>query len=206
LEIPVEISLVSRDHPDESVLEEYVFGRLSDPKASVLEEHILICPRCQEALAETDEYIRLVKFAASRPLETPRVRGGKRPVVTAAGVLAAACIAVVSWFKPHAPPVSVALAAATPVPVTLVSLRGGAAVSANQPAAGHPLDLSIFAGDVPPAAQYGLTGESIWSGPASRSPGRVWLASAVKHCLHLQIEAGFAHAFDDAPPNGADFF
>lgn len=168
MEIPVEISLVSRDHPDESVLEEYAFGRLNEPKASALEEHILICGRCQEALAETDDYIRLVKFAASQPLKIPRFRGGKRPALTATGVLAAACIAVLSGFKPHSPPVS----------VTLVSSRGRATASANQAAAGHPLDLSIFDDDVPPADQYGLemvtaTGESIWSGPASAGNGRL---------------------------------
>ena len=56
--MPVEISFVSLDHPDESVLEEYVFGRLSEPKTALLEEHILICGRCRTALAEVDEYIR----------------------------------------------------------------------------------------------------------------------------------------------------
>jgi hypothetical protein len=166
LEIPVEISFVSRDHPDEIVLEEYVFGRLSDAKTAVLEEHLLICAPCQVALTQTDEYIRLMKFAASHPIEKSRFRGGSRPAITAAGVLAAACIAFLGWLKPHPPPVS----------VPLVSVRGGAAVSVNQAAAGHPLDLSISAADVPPAPQYGLemvtsTGESVWSGPASAGNG-----------------------------------
>jgi anti-sigma factor RsiW len=168
LEIPVEISHVSRDHPDENTLEDYVFGRLSEPKTAVLEEHILICERCQAALEQTDEYIRLMKFAASHPLEIPRLRGSKRPALTTAGILAAACIAVFSWFRPHA----------TPVSVTLVSSRGGAAASANQAAAGHPLELSISAADVPPAAEYDLemvtsAGESIWSGPASSRNGKL---------------------------------
>ncbi len=164
----MEISLVSRDHPDESVLEEYVFGRLTEPRTAALEEHILICPRCQAALVQTDEYIRLMKFAASVPLETSRFQGGKRPAIAAAGILAA-CIALFSWFKPHPPPVS----------VTLVSHRGGPSASTNQAAAGHPLDLSISATDVPPAAGYGLemvtsTGEPIWSGPANAENGKLF--------------------------------
>jgi anti-sigma factor RsiW len=168
LEIPVEISLVSLDHPDENVLEEYAFGRLSDAKAAVLEEHMLVCGRCRTALARTDEYIRLMKFALSRPLEIPRPRNGRRPVLASVGALAAACIAVVAWVRPHAQPAS----------VTLASFRGGGGLSVNQAAAGHPLDLSISAADVPPAAHYRLEvvtsmGESIWSGPASAGDGRL---------------------------------
>ena len=155
----MEISFVSLDHPDESVLEEYVFGRLSEPKTAVLEEHILICGRCRTALAEVDEYIRLMKFGTSLSLETPRRRSGKRVVVAASGVLAAACIAVLTWFKPHPP------AAA----VTLVSVRGGAGTPVIRVEAGRPLELSIPAAEVPPAPQYRLevvtsTGESVWSG------------------------------------------
>jgi anti-sigma factor RsiW len=166
LEILVEISFVSLDHPDESVLEEYVFGRLSDAKTAVLEEHILICGRCQAALAEVDEYIHLMKFAASRPLESPRRRSGTRAAIAAGGILAAT--AVLTWHEPHASPAS----------VTLASFRGGAGVPVNQTAAGHPLDLSISTADVPYAAQYRLevvtsTGESIWSGPASAGNGRL---------------------------------
>lgn len=66
----MEISLAFRDHPGENVLEEYAFGRLDDAKEAVLEQHILVCVRCQSALAAVDEYIRLMKFAAARLLET----------------------------------------------------------------------------------------------------------------------------------------
>lgn len=164
MEIPVEISLVSLDHPDESVLEEYVFGRLSDAKVEVLEEHILVCARCQAALAQTDDYIRLMKLAMSRPLKIPRTR----PVLASAGALAATCIAILTWHPSHGSPASVAFA----------SFRGGAGVSVNQAAAGQPLDLSVPATDIPPAPQYRLevatsTGESIWSGPASAADGRL---------------------------------
>jgi hypothetical protein len=159
LEIPVENRLISRDHPDESVLEEYVFGRLGDPKVAILEEHVLICPRCQAALAQLDEYIRLMKFATSRPEEIPPRRSGKRAAAAAGGALIAAVIALFTWFKPHPPPAG----------VTLVSVRRAAGAPAILPAAGHPLDLSIPAANVPPALKYRLevvaaTGESVRSG------------------------------------------
>lgn len=166
----MEISLVFRDHPDENVLEEYAFGRLSDAKAVVLEEHILVCAHCRAALAQTDDYIRLMKFAVSRPLEIPRTGNSRRSALALAALLAAACIAAVAWVKPHAQPASVALA----------SFRGGATgASVNQVAAGHPLDLSISGADVSPAANYRLEvvtsmGDSVWSGPASAGDGRLF--------------------------------
>ncbi len=137
---------------------------LSGAKAEVLEEHILVCERCQAALAQTDEYIRLMKFAMSRPLKVPR----NRPVLATAGALAATCIAVLTWHPSHGWPASAVFA----------SFHGRAGVAVNQAAAGQPLDLSIPATNIPPAAQYRLevatsTGESIWSGPARAADGRL---------------------------------
>jgi hypothetical protein len=179
LEMPVEISLVFRDHPDENVLEEYAFGRLDDARAAVLEEHILVCEHCQSALAETDDYIRLMKFAATRPSEIPPRRRGQRAAM-AAGVLTAASVAAFVPLKPHPPP----------APATLASFDGGtpdrggtprlpaAEVLVNQAAVGHPLELSISTADVPRAAEYRLevvtsTGKSIWNGRASPGNGRL---------------------------------
>lgn len=42
--------------------EEYALGVQSEE----MEEHVLICPACQELLAEADEYIRVAKAALSR--------------------------------------------------------------------------------------------------------------------------------------------
>ncbi|MEO8049325.1 MAG: hypothetical protein ABI833_02825 [Acidobacteriota bacterium] len=43
-------------HATEEILEEYSFGRISEPQLGRLEEHLLICPECQSALADIDEY------------------------------------------------------------------------------------------------------------------------------------------------------
>jgi anti-sigma factor RsiW len=53
-------------HVSEDVLETYAMGKLSDEDCAPLEEHLLLCCICQRRLAQTDEYIRVVKAAASR--------------------------------------------------------------------------------------------------------------------------------------------
>src|ERR1035438_9554963 len=105
MEIPVEISLVSLDHLDENVLEEYVFGRLSNAKSAVVEEHLLICPHCQTSLAETDEYIRLMKYAAARqpdarPILIPRPTPVPPPAPAAKLVQPIAVRQPQTWYRP----------------------------------------------------------------------------------------------------------
>ena len=52
-------------HISEEVLEEYALGMQSNQDCKPLEEHLLICPACQDLLAATDEYIRVAKAAAA---------------------------------------------------------------------------------------------------------------------------------------------
>ena len=53
-------------HADADTLEEYAFGRLPEAVSDALEEHLLICPRCQRAMADVDEYVLLMKYATAR--------------------------------------------------------------------------------------------------------------------------------------------
>jgi len=64
------------DHVSDDVLETYAMGKLSDEGCAPFEEHLLICCVCQRRLAQRDEYIRVVKAAASslRPRPTVRIR------------------------------------------------------------------------------------------------------------------------------------
>lgn len=186
----MEISLVSPDHPDEDIWEEYVFGRLTDAKGADLEEHLLVCGRCQTVLAEIDEYVRLMKHEMARraqappvgpsvpvPLPIPAVQPvqpaaacGHQPwhmaIQVAAGILAmAAAFAAVGFVRNSALPDS----------VPLVSRRGPAVTEVR---AGHPLDFSISAADVPSSPQYTLevvnsTGGPVWGGQASIGGGKL---------------------------------
>jgi hypothetical protein len=53
-------------HVSPEVWEEYAMGVQSEEERKPLEEHLLICPACQDMLAEADEYIRVAKAALSR--------------------------------------------------------------------------------------------------------------------------------------------
>lgn len=50
-----------RSHPTEALLEEYAFRRLPEKKTAAVEEHLLVCQSCQEALAGIDEFVLLMK-------------------------------------------------------------------------------------------------------------------------------------------------
>ncbi len=52
-------------HFPEQTWEEYALGMSSEEVCTLLEEHLLVCPRCQDLLAEVDEYIRIARAAAA---------------------------------------------------------------------------------------------------------------------------------------------
>lgn len=58
-------------HATEELLEEYTFGRVREPQLGRLEEHLLICPECQTALEDIDEYRSFMKAGLSS-LESER--------------------------------------------------------------------------------------------------------------------------------------
>ncbi|MGA2880501.1 MAG: hypothetical protein ABSG13_16255 [Bryobacteraceae bacterium] len=69
-------------HFSEEVWEEFAIGRRSEEDCRPLEEHLLICPACQDLLAVTDEYIRVAKAATALAAHT--ARRWSKPVATAA--------------------------------------------------------------------------------------------------------------------------
>jgi hypothetical protein len=59
-------------HFSEDTWVEYARGMQSEEDCKLLEEHLLFCPVCQDLLAGADEYIQIVKAAASLAAETDR--------------------------------------------------------------------------------------------------------------------------------------
>jgi anti-sigma factor RsiW len=174
LESLVEISLVFPDHPSEEVLEEYSFGRLSGQNLDAVEEHLLVCGACQATLAETEQYIHLVKAATSQPVLPKRgvpVRlrtmfPGPARAWAGAGVMAfGLLLGSFSLTRTFSAPTAV---------VRLQSYRGGNALrgdgaTQNRAPASRPLDFRIRAEDVPRAPKYRLevvtsNGRTIWTG------------------------------------------
>jgi predicted anti-sigma-YlaC factor YlaD len=53
-------------HPSEELLDEYVRQALSSEDAIVfVEEHLLLCERCREAVSETDDLVNVLRYAFS---------------------------------------------------------------------------------------------------------------------------------------------
>ena len=143
-------------HPTEEILEEYVFDRLPERLVAQVEEHLLVCPSCQNAVAETDRFVSTLRVAAKSPAPViGPVRSAWRTrlkafphltqVQSPVPVLAAAVLAlVVVWQHPQG--------SSTPVAVSLSSVRGGDLLSPAP--AGKLLQLRIEAPDLAPGRAY----------------------------------------------------
>jgi hypothetical protein len=56
---------IPRGHIPDDMLDEFVMEMLSEQDCAFWEEHLLICPSCQDRVAEADEYVGVVKSAAA---------------------------------------------------------------------------------------------------------------------------------------------
>jgi len=56
----------SQGHPEEDLLEQYSLGRVAGSDLRALEEHLLLCPQCQDRLTEVDAYVRAMQDGAKR--------------------------------------------------------------------------------------------------------------------------------------------
>src|SRR5271165_1702096 len=66
-------------HISEEMLERYSLNQLIEEHLAPVEEHLLICPICQDSLDAMDKYIHTMKFAlASAANETTVKNSGRR--------------------------------------------------------------------------------------------------------------------------------
>ena len=54
-------------HVSAEAVELYALGRLSDEEAAVVEEHLLVCEQCRQALALEDATIESIREALKKP-------------------------------------------------------------------------------------------------------------------------------------------
>lgn len=134
-------------HPSDQALEQYALGRLPEDELASLEEHLLICPGCQDRLAETDAFIRATRQAAHNFMMLPPSRWQlirarlERWMENPAPLWAAAAAAVLAVVF-LAPRLLWAPAGnQLPVTVILQSVRGPELVGAAQAPAARPLRL-----------------------------------------------------------------
>jgi hypothetical protein len=100
-------------HISEDVLELYAMGRLSDSELEPVEEHLLVCHACQDALQETDDFVRAIRVAAreleSQPIAVPWWRKWFTMPAPMLGVAACALLALLVFIPRDRPVASVDL-------------------------------------------------------------------------------------------------
>ena len=168
----MENRLIFDSHPPEDVMEEYAFNRLAEEHCADLEEHLLICPRCQDRLARTDEFIQLMKQATAQWHGEPRPKvssgmwwGSPLAAILGAGVVTAAlALAIPHSWRP----------ARESAPVELVAFRGGAGTAMVRARAGAAIGIVIDATDLDHRHNLRVEvvdagGKPVWSGPAAEA-------------------------------------
>ncbi|MBM3747409.1 MAG: hypothetical protein FJW34_16615 [Acidobacteria bacterium] len=142
-------------HASEDALEGYAVGFLGEAEAESLEEHLLVCNRCQDRLVETEAFIRATRQAARNlPAELPEAlpaRAWRLPRLVWGPALAGVVVllGISGWWglRRHqdAPPVAVALEA----------LRGDSLPAARAPS-GRTLLLRVDLNGLPDSGSFEL--------------------------------------------------
>jgi hypothetical protein len=163
-------------HADMDTLEEYVVGRLPDSISESLEEHLLICSRCQASLADVDEYVSLMKHAmtnlAADPLGLKAATAWSFSHWGRIGIGGAVMAACLGWMVMRPP-----RQALEANPVQLIALRGDEMASIAH-TRGGPVDLVIDVSDLPGIPAFRLevvdaAGRRQWNGSATPAAGKL---------------------------------
>jgi len=168
-------------HPTEEILEEFAFDRLPEVLAVQVEEHLLVCPGCQDAVTETDSFVCALKAAAQYPAPAMEpVRSAWRNVfegiprlayrTSLVPALALVILALVVVWNNHPQEDS------TPIAVSLSSLRAAGPLALAP--AGRPLLLSFEAADMTSAKEYRVevvdaAGAPVWKGAVTATGGKL---------------------------------
>jgi anti-sigma factor RsiW len=135
-------------HAIEEDLERYSLGTLPEADTEIFEEHLLVCPACQERLTETDVYLRTMRQALRRPQEQqswswfgfpPRLTSVPALPGLAWALGAALCLVLLfGVFGIRRLPIS---AGSPPVAIVLQTMRGAEQPGAVTAPKGRPLAL-----------------------------------------------------------------
>lgn len=181
------MTLLERGHLTEEAMETYALGRLADPEAELLEEHLLLCNDCQDRLGKLDEFVSAFRIAAGRSDRKQDVRTPPgqslgptlrasllsffrswRPLYSIGGAVAAAALAVAMLPRGPAP-------APVPVRIELNAIRG-MVPEVSLPSPGATLQLSLDLTGLPAASRLTVeitaaAGQVLWTQTASRPDG-----------------------------------
>ncbi len=181
------MTLLERGHLTEEAMETYALGRLADPDAELLEEHLLLCHDCQDRLRQVDEFVAAFRVAADRTegkqdAQTPPGRRlgpslraslfsffrSWRPLYSIGGAVAAAALVVAMLPREPRP-------AAAPVRIELNAIRG-MVPEVRLPSPGSALQLSLDLTGLPTAGRFTLelaaaSGQVLWTETVARPEG-----------------------------------
>jgi len=164
-------------HPEETELEQYSMGALSEARLETFEEHLLACDPCQDRLLEMEAYVNAMRSAspkvreAGKPFWTDLFRW-PRPAWVAAFAMTAVALAVARmWIAAPSPRTEMAS-------VFLHSSRGIEGLAIAKAPAGKPLSLTMELTELPGFASYrleivGATGKPVWEGVVHPKDGRI---------------------------------
>jgi len=156
-------------HPSDELLEEYFFHRLEEARLAEVEEHLLICEACRNAVRELDAFIPSMKAAAARPTGSQH---RNLPIVNRIGVASTVALLLVALVVFRTSP----LDNPAPAEVTLSSIRG--LESRAEAPARKPLQLNIEAPDLVSGQAYRIAvvdaaGGVVWTGAATDAGGKI---------------------------------
>jgi len=158
------------EHLGEDQFESYSIGNLEERDAVRLEEHVLICETCQDRLADSDSWVRSIRRAALKWIQSPKSvwvdwsLPRLVPVLAALILIVAAAVALRFSRQGDVAPIAVALEATR-----------GPAMAARVPAL-RPLMLEPGLEGLPPLDRYHLEivdrlGKEVWRADYAPVPG-----------------------------------
>lgn len=165
----------SKLHPTGDELENCLLNRISEEDRCTVEEHLLICDACRDALQDIHATIlarnsALEQIERDAPVRSPKWVRFVTPARAYAGS-AAAVVALLSW--------TYLARTGSPVPESQVSLaatRSAAAGQSSYAAANSRVTLKLDTSSLPATGRYlvevvGPAGDLIWTGAvAARTP------------------------------------
>jgi hypothetical protein len=179
-------------HADEETLEKYSLKTLPEAETARLEEHLLVCPKCQGRLEEIDHFVAAIRQVA------PRLRAEARlarrawwrlpalpamPKLALAGTLAVLVLAFLvgrTW-------ISAPGASSAPAIVILQLHRGPEAGSGSWGPAGKPLTLETDVSQLAPFPTYNIEIVNSSGEPVFASKGQ-----AKEGALRVQVSRAFS--------------
>jgi len=194
----VELRLHFSRHPSEHALEAYAFRRLSEEETAGIEEHLLACDSCQDALQEVDLFIQAAKATMASPV--PQIATKSQSWKSLAGNLslgaafenlawggALAAVLLILLILPglvlpglFIPRLAIpwARSDSPTAAVTLSSLRGTEEVSMAHAPSRRPLDITINAADISLTGVYRIEivnaiGKPSWNGTLTVNAGKL---------------------------------